>query len=119
VSEKGRRLASEFDFARRLEAMGKVFGVVLAIIALVSAYPIVTHMYAQPVDISTHGHAIDEHLSDTMAEAGISFLGAQLLSGLFCLEILKSQSRVPRSPKSPTAPNGWWPPLSFSLARRS
>ena len=37
--------------------MGKLFGIVLAIIALLSAYPIVTHMFPQPVDISTHGGA--------------------------------------------------------------
>src|SRR5207245_10856755 len=63
--------------------MGKLFGVVLTIIAILSAYPIVAHWYVQPVDISTHGHAIDEQLSDTMAEAGISFLGAQLLLAFF------------------------------------
>src|ERR1700676_4886468 len=63
--------------------MGKLFGVILAMIAVLSAYPIVTHMFAQPVDISTHGHAIDEQLSDTMAEAGVSFLGAQLLLAFF------------------------------------
>jgi len=63
--------------------MGKLFGVILAIIALLSAYPIVTHMYVQPVDISTHGPAIDEQLSETMAEAGVSFLGAQLLLAFF------------------------------------
>jgi cytochrome c oxidase subunit 2 len=64
--------------------MGKLFGVILAIIALASAYPIVTHMYVQPVDISTHGHAIDEQLADTMAEAGLSFVLAQLLLA-FCV----------------------------------
>jgi len=40
--------------------MGKLFAVVLVIIALASAYPIVTHMYVMPEDISTHGHQIDE-----------------------------------------------------------
>src|SRR6202171_5613777 len=63
--------------------MGKMFAVILTIIALAPAYPIVTHMYVQPVDISTHGHAIDEQLSDTMAEAGFAFLGAQLLLAFF------------------------------------
>ena len=63
--------------------MGKFFALVLTLIALASAYPIVTHMYVQPVDISTHGHAIDEQLSDTMAEAGFAFLGAQLLLAFF------------------------------------
>src|SRR6266403_436331 len=64
-------------------SMGKLFGVVLTIIALVSAYPIVAHKYVQPIDISTHGHAIDEQLSDTMAEAGFAFLGSQLLLAFF------------------------------------
>jgi cytochrome c oxidase subunit II len=72
--------------------MGKFFGVVLAIIALLSAYPIVTHMFVQPVDISTHGHAIDEQLSDTMAEAGFAFLGAQLILAFF---VWKYSNRKP------------------------
>jgi cytochrome c oxidase subunit 2 len=63
--------------------MGKVFAVILTIIALASAYPIVTHMYVQPTDISVHGHAIDEQLSDTMLEAGLSFVLAQLLLSFF------------------------------------
>jgi cytochrome c oxidase subunit 2 len=74
--------------------MGKLFGAVLAIIALLSAYPIVTHMYPQPVDISTHGRAIDEQLGDTMAEAGVSFLGAQLLLAFF---VWKFSNREPGS----------------------
>src|ERR1700676_5405464 len=63
--------------------MGKVFAVILTIIALASAYPIVTHMYVQPADISVHGHALDEQLSDTMLEAGLSFVLAQLLLSFF------------------------------------
>lgn len=63
--------------------MGKFLAVVLTIIALVSAYPIITHKYVQPEDISTHGHAIDEQMSETMAEAGFAFLGAQLLLAFF------------------------------------
>src|ERR1700720_3727700 len=62
--------------------MGKLFGVVVALIAIISAYPIVAHWYVQPIDISTHGHAIDEQLADTLAEAGLSFLGAQLHPGV-------------------------------------
>jgi cytochrome c oxidase subunit 2 len=74
--------------------MGKLFGVILTIIALVSAYPIVTHMYVQPVDISTHGHAIDEQLADTMAEAGLSFVLSQLLLAYF---VWKYSNRKPGS----------------------
>ncbi|HMK22510.1 MAG TPA: hypothetical protein VK466_09265 [Terriglobales bacterium] len=70
--------------------MGKLFAVVLVVIALLSAIPIVTHhwfgssiSFAPPEDISTHGHAIDEQLSDTMLEAGLSFLAAQIVLAVF------------------------------------
>jgi cytochrome c oxidase subunit 2 len=63
--------------------MGKLLAVVLVIIAVLSAYPIVSHMFVLPEDISTHGHAIDEQLSDTMLEAGISFVAAQLVLAFF------------------------------------
>ena len=70
--------------------MGKLFAVILVVIALASAIPIVTHTWygsairlSPPPDISTHGHAIDEQLSETMIEAGLSFLAAQLVLALF------------------------------------
>jgi len=63
--------------------MGKLLAVVLVVVAILSAYPIVSHMFALPEDISTHGHAIDEQLNDTMLEAGISFVGAQLVLAFF------------------------------------
>ncbi len=63
--------------------MGKLLAVVLVVIALASAYPIVTHMFPLPEDISTHGHAIDEQLNDTMWEAGVSFVAAQLVLAFF------------------------------------
>jgi cytochrome c oxidase subunit II len=61
--------------------MGKLFAVTLIIIAIVSAIPIVLHTWAMPEDISTHGHAIDEQIQDTMYEAGFAFLAAQILLG--------------------------------------
>jgi cytochrome c oxidase subunit 2 len=63
--------------------MGKLLAIVLVVIALLSAYPIVSHMFVLPQDISTHGHAIDKQLNDTMIEAGISFIGAQLVLAFF------------------------------------
>jgi len=70
--------------------MGKLFAVILVVIALASAIPIVTHTWygsginlAPPPDISTHGYAIDKQLSETMVEAGLSFLAAQLLLAFF------------------------------------
>lgn len=63
--------------------MGKLLAIVLVVIALASAYPIVTHMFPLPEDISTHGHAIDDQLSETMIEAGVSFVAAQLVLAFF------------------------------------
>jgi len=63
--------------------MGKLFAVIVIMIALASAVPIVMHTWAPPVDISTHGHAIDEQLSETMIEAGLSFLAAQFVLAFF------------------------------------
>lgn len=63
--------------------MGKIFAVVLVMVAFVSAYPIIVNKYAMPEDISTHGQAIDDQLRETMWEAGISFVGAQLVLALF------------------------------------
>jgi cytochrome c oxidase subunit 2 len=63
--------------------MGKFFAVVLVLVALLSAYPIIANYFPLPVDISTHGHLIDSQLHDTMLEAGVAFIGAQLLLAYF------------------------------------
>ena len=48
--------------------MGKLLAIVLLIIALASAYPIVTNMFELPKDISTHGHAIDEQILNALKQ---------------------------------------------------
>jgi cytochrome c oxidase subunit II len=63
--------------------MGKLLAIVLVVIAVLSAYPIVAHMFVLPEDISTHGHAIDEQLHETMVEAGLSFIAAQVVLAIF------------------------------------
>ena len=63
--------------------MGKFFAVILVLVAVLSAYPIIANYFPLPVDISTHGHLIDSQLHDTMLEAGIAFIGAQLLLAYF------------------------------------
>lgn len=63
--------------------MGKLFAVTLVVIALLSAVPIVMHTWTPPIDISTHGKMIDDQIADTMVEAGLSFLAAQILLGIF------------------------------------
>ena len=63
--------------------MAKIFAVTIVLIAIGSAIPIIMHTWVPPVDISTHGKLIDEQMSDTMAEAGISFLAAQFVLAFF------------------------------------
>ncbi|HLK34790.1 MAG TPA: hypothetical protein VKT29_16965, partial [Terriglobales bacterium] len=63
--------------------MGKILAVTIILIAILSAIPIVMHTWAPPADISTHGHLIDEQMSETMVEAGIAFLAGQILLALF------------------------------------
>jgi cytochrome c oxidase subunit II len=63
--------------------MAKTLAIVIVVIAIASAIPIVMHMWPLPPDISTHGHVIDEQFSDTMLEAGISFLASQMILAFF------------------------------------
>ncbi len=63
--------------------MGKLFAVVLVLIAIASAIPIINHTWKMPEDISTQGHYIDEQITDTMAEAGLAFLAAQFVLAFF------------------------------------
>jgi len=70
---------------------GKLFAVILVVIALASAVPIVSHTFmganvSLPEDISTHGHDIDKQLDETMIEAGLSFLAAQLVLAFFVFQ---------------------------------
>src|ERR1700722_14685005 len=72
--------------------MGKLLAVTIIIIAIASAVPFVLHTWEPPADISTHGGLIDEQMSDTMIEAGVSFLAAQILLGIFIWQFSKKPS---------------------------
>ncbi|MFY9644479.1 MAG: hypothetical protein WAK29_04825 [Terriglobales bacterium] len=63
--------------------MAKFFAITIIVIAILSAIPILRHTWVAPEDISTHGALIDEQMSETMAEAGISFLAAQFVLAIF------------------------------------
>ncbi len=63
--------------------MAKILAVTIIVIAIASAVPIVMHIWPLPQDISLHGHLIDEQYTDTMWEAGISFLASQILLAIF------------------------------------
>ena len=63
--------------------MAKFFAITVVIIAIASAVPIVLHTWTPPADISTHGYLIDKQMDETMIEAGVSFLAAQLILALF------------------------------------
>ncbi len=75
--------------------MGKFFAIVLVVIAVLSAYPILAHKFPLPEDISTHGHQIDDQLNDTMIEAGLCFVAAQLVLAAF---LFMFTGRKPGSP---------------------
>lgn len=63
--------------------MAKLFAVTIVVIAILSAIPILRHTWWMAEDISTHGAPIDAQISETMAEAGISFLISQFILGFF------------------------------------
>ena len=63
--------------------MAKFFAITIFLIAIISAIPILRHTWWMAPDISTHGAPIDEQMSETMAEAGISFLASQFILGYF------------------------------------
>jgi cytochrome c oxidase subunit II len=63
--------------------VAKIVAVTIILIAIASAIPIILHTWYPPPDISTHGALIDEQMADTMVEAGISFLAAQILLAVF------------------------------------
>jgi cytochrome c oxidase subunit 2 len=72
--------------------MGKILAVTIIVIALVSAIPVVMHTWEAPPNISTHGQLIDEQMGDTMIEAGVSFLAAQILLAIFIWQFSKPRS---------------------------
>jgi len=63
--------------------MAKLFAVTIVLIAIISAIPIIRNTWHPMEDVSTHGQAIDDQLSETMWEAGISFLASQILLAWF------------------------------------
>src|SRR2546421_4960674 len=63
--------------------MGKVFAVVVAIIALASAAVFALRIWWLPPDISAHGARIDRQLMETMVVCGILFVLAQLALAAF------------------------------------
>jgi len=63
--------------------MGKLFAVVVTLIALGSAAIFALHIWWVPPDISTHGSRIDRQLNETMIVAGVLFVGAQLALAFF------------------------------------
>src|SRR6267378_1517908 len=78
--------------------MGKLFAVVVTLIALASAAIFALHIWWVPPDISSHGSRIDRQLNETMIVAGVLFVGAQL--ALACFVWRFSASGTARPSKS-------------------
>jgi len=82
--------------------MAKLFAVTIIIIAIASAIPIVFHIWEPPANASVHGKLIDEQMSETMVEAGVCFMAAQLILGFFIWRF----SNRPREEKIKSFPGG-------------
>ena len=91
--------------------MAKFFALTIIVIAIASAIPIVRHTWPEPEDISVHGRMIDKQMSETMAEAGISFLAAQLILAIFVWKF-SDRPRTRRSRSFRAGPKVWSSPLS-------
>ncbi len=78
--------------------MAKLVAVTIVVIAIASAIPIILNTWHPVPDISTHGQAIDDQMSETMWEAGISFLASQIILAWFIWRY--SGQRAGEKPKS-------------------
>ena len=63
--------------------MAKLVAITIIVIAILSAVPIVRNTWHPVPDVSSHGQAIDDQMSETMWEAGLSFLASQIILGWF------------------------------------
>lgn len=62
---------------------GKLLGLLVAVITIVSTAIFVMHTWWLPQDISVLGHSVDEQLNETMIGTGILFVAGQLVLALF------------------------------------
>ncbi|HTC62981.1 MAG TPA: cupredoxin domain-containing protein [Candidatus Saccharimonadales bacterium] len=90
--------------------MGKLFAIVVVIIALVSAGFIVAHVWWLPTPISTIAPGIDGQFNETMW-----FTGALFLSSQFVLAFFVWTSREGKDRKSKYWPGGPWPLVGFAI----
>jgi cytochrome c oxidase subunit 2 len=63
--------------------MGRLFAVVVTLIALASAAIFALHIWWLPPDISAHGARIDRQLNETMITVAVLFVAAQLALAVF------------------------------------
>ena len=63
--------------------MARLFAITLVLITVLSAIPIVRNTWHPLPDVSAHGKAIDDQMSETMVEAGLSFVASQILLAWF------------------------------------
>jgi cytochrome c oxidase subunit II len=63
--------------------MARLFAVTILLITILSAIPVFRNTWHPMADISTHGQAIDDQMSETMWEAGICFLASQIILAWF------------------------------------
>jgi len=63
--------------------VGKLFGILVTVITVISAAIVVTKHWWLPADISVLGSGIDDQLNETMIASGILFVVSQIVLALF------------------------------------
>jgi cytochrome c oxidase subunit II len=91
--------------------VGKLFAVIVAVIAAVSTTIFVLHVWWPPADISVLGIGIDHQLNETMIATGALFVTSQLALALFLWQ--GSDTRAGRTIKQ--FPGGATPLVLFAV----
>jgi cytochrome c oxidase subunit 2 len=91
--------------------VGKLFALIVAVIAAGSTAIFILHVWWPPPDISVHGAGIDHELGQTMIATGILFVAAQLALALFAWQ--GSDAREGRTIKR--FPGGATPLVAFAV----
>lgn len=81
--------------------MGKFLAILIAIITLVSVYPIVMHTWWMPPDVSVHGPAVDHQMEETMIGSGVLFVTSQLILAGFIWAFGNRKAKIKNWPGGP------------------
>jgi cytochrome c oxidase subunit 2 len=91
--------------------VGKLFAVMVVVIAAVSTTIFILHVWWPPPDIAVHGPGIDRALRETMIATGVLFVAAQLALAVFVWQ----GSQAPDGRPIKQFPGGAMPLVAFAV----